>query len=195
MMNIWRKPGIVLVALACAAFALCGCAEDEKPPAKVPKGFEVPAGVTLTRAGAELPMGKTATVVYDPGGAASAISVRVDSAKVGSMDDFKFFSLDEKTKKSTPYYVNVTVKNRGPAGLGGATLPIYIHSSKNTVYPPNEVVGAFKPCPDPTLPKSFLPENIAKVCLVFLLPESEELQSIDLQPGEMRDAVIFTPQD
>ncbi|RYJ07423.1 MAG: hypothetical protein EON52_01355 [Actinomycetales bacterium] len=85
------------------------------------------------------------------------------------------------------------MKNQGPAGLGGATVPLYLHSNANTVYPPNELVGTFKPCPDATLPKSFLPEASAKVCLVYLVPKGQKLESIDLQPADAKDAVRFTP--
>lgn len=184
-----------LAALLGAAL-VAGCSSSkEKSEAgpEVPKGFSVPAGVTLTDAGSDVAVGKTATVVYDPGGAASAISVRIDAATKGKISDFRFFSLDAATRKSTPYYVKATVKNEGPAGLGGATLPLYLHSSANTVYPPNELVGTFKPCPTATLPKSFLPSAAAKVCLVYLVPKGQKLESIDLQPAEAKDAVHFTP--
>lgn len=187
---------VLPIVAVLVAVTVAGCSSSEKKPeAKpdVPKGFSVPAGVTLTDAGSDVAVGKVATVVYDPGGAASAVAVRIDSAKKGKISDFRFFSLDASTKKSTPYYVNATVKNQGPAGLGGATVPLYLHTSANTVYPPNELVGTFKPCPTATLPKSFLPSASAKVCLVYLVPRGQKLQSIDLQPAEAKDAIHFTP--
>ena len=159
----------------------------------MPKGFQVLSGVTLTDAGASVKVGRPVTVVYDPGGAASAVTVRVVSAKRGRISDFRFFSLDAASKKSTPYYVKASVKNEGPAGLGGASVPLYLHSDANTVYPPNELVGTFKPCPTSRLPKSFLPGRSANVCLVFLLPRGQRLESIDLQPAGAKDAVHIKP--
>ena len=90
--------------------------------------------------------------------------------------DFTFFSLDDKLKKATPYYVRLNVVNEGPSGLGGVAIPILAHTKSNTVFPPNELVGTFKPCPNPALPESFLKGSKADLCLVFLLPKGEKLQ-------------------
>ncbi|MEH3033758.1 MAG: hypothetical protein PGN07_06895 [Aeromicrobium erythreum] len=193
-----RRPRVtraVLVVLAVTALLLGGaCSSDEDDPApKVPKGFEVPSGVTITDAGSTVAVGKTATVVYDPGAAPTAVSVRVDSITKGSIKDFRFFSLDASAKKSVPYYVRVTARNRGPAGLGGATLPIFARSSANTLYPANELVGSFKPCPTAKLPQSFLAGANASICLIYLIPEGEKLASIDIQPGSEKDAVRVKP--
>ncbi len=115
----------------------------------MPKGFDVPAGVTLTKGGTVLTEDESASVIYQVGKSpSSAITVTVTSVAKGDIDDFKFFSLDEETKQASPFYVSVTVKNEGPAGLGGAALPIYAHDSSNTIFPPNELVGDFKPCPN-----------------------------------------------
>src|SRR5690606_30092637 len=100
---------------------------------------------------------------------------------------------DDQTKKATPFYVRVTVKNEGPAGLGGATPPIYAHDSANTVYQANDIVGTFKPCPRSTLPKSFLPGSTTKLCLVYLVPKGKALVSVDLQTGSSQDAISWSP--
>ena len=117
----------------------------------------------------------------------------VTSVAKGDIEDFKFFSLDDESKQSTPFYVNVTVKNDGPAGLGGAALPIYSHDSTNTIFPPNELVGDFPPCPTPALPTTFLPGASADLCLVYLVPKGKALQSVDLQTGSAKDAITWTP--
>jgi hypothetical protein len=188
------------IATAVAALMLvAGCSSssdgkksDEVP---VPKGFEVPKGVTLTKGGTTLTEDKPASVVYQVGDkAASAITVTVASVRKGSIKrDFTFFSLDDETKASTPFYVDVTVKNEGPAGLGGAALPIFAHDSSNTNLPANDIVGTFKPCQSSTLPKSFLPGATAKLCMVYLVPKGKALQSVDLQTGSTKDAITWTP--
>jgi hypothetical protein len=188
-----------IVAAVAALVLVAGCSSssdgkkaDEVP---VPKGFEVPAGVTLTKGGTKLTEDKPASVVYQVGEkAASAITVTVSSVRKGSIArDFTFFSLDAETKASSPFYVDVTVKNEGPAGLGGVALPIFAHDSSNTNLPANQIVGTFKPCSNSSLPKSFLPGATAKLCLVYLVPKGKALQSVDLQTGSTKDAITWTP--
>ena len=192
-------PGCVLAA----ALVLAGCSGSSEPTAApttptatVPDGFELPSGVTLTQGGSSVPVGSPATVVYQlADGAASAVTVTVSAIDPGTIDDFRFFSLDEATKKSSPYYVKVSVRNDGPAGLGGAALPIFAFDSTGTNLPANDIVGSFAPCPTPTLPESFLPGGTADVCLVYLLPEGRTLTSVNLQTGTTKDAIRWTSGD
>ncbi|TXL61169.1 hypothetical protein [Aeromicrobium terrae] len=190
-----RRP-LVAAALA-AALLVAGCSSgsggDDEPKADVPKGFDVPAGVTLTAAGSTVKAGESASVVYEVDDAASAITVRVKAVRKGTMKDFRFFSLDAAGRASTPYYVDVAVRNEGPAGLGGVTLPVLAHTASNTVYPPNELVGTFKPCPSSALPKSFLKGATAQLCMIFLLPKGETLSTVDLQTGSEADAIHWRP--
>ena len=187
-------PAVVALTLvaACGGSSDGGKKSDEVP---VPKGFEVPKGVTLTKGGTTLTEDKPASVVYQVGDkAASAITVTIAAVRKGSIKrDFAFFSLDAATKASSPFYVDVTVKNEGPAGLGGAALPIFAHDSSNTNLPANQIVGSFKPCKNSTLPKSFLPGATAKLCLVYLVPKGKALVSVDLQTGSAKDAITWTP--
>ena len=190
-----KRPAL-MVATTVVLFAVAACSssdpKDEGVP--VPKGFDLPAGVTLTKGGTTLTEDKSASVVYQVGSsAASAITVTVTQVSKGKIEDFKFFSLDEETKQASPFYVSVTVKNEGPAGLGGAALPIYAHDNSNTIFPPNELVGEFPPCPTPALPATFLPGSSAKLCLVYLVPKGKALQSVDLQTGSAKDAITWTP--
>jgi hypothetical protein len=188
-----------IVAGVAALVLVAGCSSssdgkksDEVP---VPKGLEVPKGVTLTKGGTTLTEDKPASVVYQVGDkAASVITVTVSSVRKGSIKrDFAFFSLDDEAKTSAPFYVDVTVKNEGPAGLGGAALPIFAHDSSNTNLPANDIVGTFKPCRNSTLPKSFLPGATAKLCMVYLVPKGKALQSVDLQTGSAKDAITWRP--
>jgi hypothetical protein len=185
-----------------SVLALGGCSSSDDPdpdpapsaPASAPASFEPPAGVTLTAPGTALAVGQSATVVPEVGDqASSAVTVAVTAITPGSMDDFRFFSLDEATKTSAPYYVTVTVTNEGPAGLGGAALPIFALDSTNTNLPASDIVGTFKPCRTATLPASFLPGAAASLCLVYLVPEGRTLTSINLQTGSTKDAISWKP--
>lgn len=180
-----------------ALVAACSGGEEAEPPARtnVPKGFDVPAGVSITESGSTLQLGRAASVVYRVDErATSAITVTVTEVITGDIDkDFTFFSLDAQAKKSTPLYVRLTIRNEGPTGLGGVAIPVLAHSRSNTVYPPSELVGDFPPCPNPTLPKSFLAGAEADICLVFLLPRGEKLSTIDLRTGAEVDAIHWRP--
>ena len=194
-----RTSRIAAVVVA-SALALGGCSSSDEPEpapsatASAPASFEPPAGVKLTAPGTALALGQPATVVQEVGDqASSAVTVAVTAITPGSMDDFRFFSLDEATKKSAPYYVTVTVTNEGPAGLGGAALPIFALDSTTTNLPASDIVGTFKPCRTATLPASFLPGAAASLCLVYLVPEGRTLTSINLQTGSTKDAISWKP--
>ncbi|MET0447818.1 MAG: hypothetical protein ABW004_05410 [Aeromicrobium sp.] len=190
----------VAIAGVTASLVLAGCSSSSDdvpkatPTASVPAGFEVPDGVTLTKGGTSLAVGKPATVAYQVGDTAgSAVTVTVAEITPGTIDDFRFFSLDEATRKSAPYYVTVKVTNDGPAGLGGGALPIFALDSTNTNLPATDIVGTFKPCRTATLPASFLPKATANLCLVYLVPEGSTLRSITLQTGATKDAISWKP--
>ncbi len=194
MSSLNRSALIGAVLVAIFTVAACGSSDPKDGAVPVPKGFDVPAGVTLTKGGTVLTEDDSASVIYQVGtSATSAITVTVTSVAKGKIEDFKFFTLDAESKQSSPFYVSVTVKNEGPAGLGGAALPIYAHDSSNTIFPPNELVGNFPPCPTPALPATFLPGASAKLCLVYLVPKGKALQSVDLQTGSAKDAITWTP--
>lgn len=189
-----------VVAATAALAVLTACSGGSDKPTKdtasvpAPKGFDVPAGVRLTKAGSALALGKPASVVYRPGDpAASAVTVTVKTVTKGSIKDFRFFSLDAEAKSSTPFYVGITVKNEGPAGIAGGALPIYAHDSTNTNMPANVIVGTFKPCRPSTLPGSFAPGSSAELCMVYLLPKGRTLQTIDLQTDAQATPVTWKP--
>ena len=187
------RPAIVVAFVCMAVFASAGCQADPEPRPVVPEGFEVPKGVRVTDGGAKREIGKPATVVYEiEQRAASAVTVTVTEVVTGDLvNDFRFFNLPEDLKTSTPLYVHARVKNEGPSGLGGVALPILLRTTTDKVFPPNDLVGNFRPCPKSALPASFLAGATANICLVYLLPEGEQAESVDVQTGEPRDAIHF----
>ncbi len=186
----------VAVVVAALVLAIGGCSksDDKEDKVPVPKGFEVPAGVTLTKGGTVLAKGKPASVIYQIADKTrSVVTVTVNSVTKGNIKDFKFFSLDAAAKQSTPYYVKASITNVGPAGIGAAPVPLYAHDSTNSISLPNELVGVLKPCPKGKLPPSFLPGAKADVCLVYLIPKGVNLVSIDLQTVDQSDAIKWKP--
>lgn len=183
--------------LGIAVFVLftAGCGGEptaEETPG--PDGFDVPDGVTLTAEGTTRELGKSSSVVYQIADQTrSAITLRVDEIDEGDIDDFEFFNLDDETQEATPYYVQATLRNEGPAGLGGAPVPLYAHDSANEITPPADIVGNFTPCENRVLPESLLPTEAADVCLVFLVPDGRTLTSIDLLTTDMDEAISWKP--
>ena len=187
-----------VVALFSVLF-LAACSGSEPAPtasattSATPRAVEPPAGVTLTAGGTALTVGQPASVVNRVGdSAASVVTVTVTGATKGSIDDFRYFSLDDASKASTPYYVTVAVKNEGPGGLGGAALPMFARDSTGADIPANDIVGTFDPCPVRTLPASFLPGASAELCLVYLVPEGRKMRAVSLQTGTPEDAITWT---
>ena len=182
-------------ALALAlVLTACGGGDDPEPKASIPAGFDVPDGVTITKAGAKRTRGEAATVVYQiDGTATSAVTVTINDVRKGVIEDFRFFSLQPEQQTTSPFYVDLTVVNEGPAGLGGASLPVFAHDDTKKLLPPTPVVGSFAPCPSGALPESFLPGETATLCLVYLVPQGHALVSVDLQPDGEDSAITWTP--
>lgn len=176
-----------------AMLGLAACQSEPEPRPVVPDGFDVPKGVQITDGGSKRKIGKPATVVYEiEQRAASAVTVTVTRVERGDLErDFEFFNLPEEVKSSTPLYVHLSVRNDGPSGLGGVALPVLLRTTKDRVFPPNDLVGDFRPCPNPALPASFLAGSTADLCLVFLLPKGHEAKSVDVQTGEPQDAIHY----
>lgn len=183
-----------MVVASVLAAAACGGSDDGEDAASVPPGFEVPEGVTITAPETSLTAGEPASVVYQlDSQTASAVTVTVDDVRKGDIEDFRFFSLTDAQLTSSPFYVDVTVVNEGPAGLGGVTLPVFARDSAQVLLPPTPVVGSFEPCPSGALPESFLPDQSATLCLVYLVPAGEALVSVDLEPDGPGSAITWTP--
>jgi hypothetical protein len=178
---------------------LGGCSSSEPGPRPTATSatwasFTPPPGVTITPGGTRLAVGKPATVVHQVAdSASSAMTVTVSAVERGSIKDFENFSLDAATRRSSPYYVRATVENLGPAGLGGAAMPLFAIDSARTSIPASDIVGTFEPCPAPALPESFLPGARAELCLVYLLPKGHKVSAVTLQTGATADAVTWQP--
>jgi hypothetical protein len=194
-----RARGALVVFLLVSALLLSGCGGDGKakpkaePSADLPTGnVEVPEGITLTPAGTELRFGEPAAVAYEPNTQrSSVISLSVDSAQEGRIADFAAYQLDDRTKKSRPYYVRVTVKNVGTGDLSRAAIPLLAVSDKNTQYQPSSFNNSFARCPSLPLPAGFVGGQAFKGCLVYLIPDGGRLVEVNYRPLQAFEPITW----
>jgi hypothetical protein len=183
------RTAFVAVLLAPAlALSACGTDSEKKPSAKpsvdLPTGnVDIPEGVTLTKAGTELAFGETATVAYQPNTQKSSVlELTVDSVQTGRIPDLAAYQLDAESKKSTPYYARVRVKNVGSGDLSGAAVLVYAVDTSNALVQPVSFNNTFAKCPSTRLPAGFTEGKSAAVCLTYLLRPGQRLVEMSYRP-------------
>jgi hypothetical protein len=195
--------------LVVAALALAGCGGEEKPTTKptatLPTAnVNVPAGVELTKAGAQLKFGEKATVAYEPNSQRNTVlELTVNSATEGTIADLGTYVLDDRTKASTPYYVDVTVTNVGDGDVGQTPIPLWAVDDADTLIQASSFTNAFTRCPSTPLPTTFAPQATVTTCLVYLVPDHGKLTGVSFRPlqavapivwkGDLSPAASATP--
>lgn len=192
-----RLCAALLVSLV--VLAGCGGSDEptEKPAAKpsvdLPTGnVNVPAGVTLTKAGTELAFGEAATVAYEPNAdRGSVLELTVKSARQGTIADLSGYVLDERTSASTPYYVQVAVKNVGDGDVGQTPIPLWAVDATNTLIQASSFTNSFAPCPSTPLPATFPPNATVDTCLVYLAPDHGKLTAVSFRPLQAFEPIVW----
>jgi hypothetical protein len=186
-------------ALLAASVVLAGCGGDNEPPetkpsVTLPTGqVNVPSGVTLTKAGAELKFGEAARVAYEPNAQRnSVLEMTVMAAAQGAITDLGSYVLDDRTKASTPYYVNVTLKNIGDGDVGQTPIPLWAVDDTNTLIQASSFTNSFTRCPSTSLPTTFPPNAVANSCLVFLVPNHGKLTGLSFRPLQAVAPIVWT---
>ncbi|MCW2784080.1 MAG: hypothetical protein JWP74_597 [Marmoricola sp.] len=190
------RSSVVLLALA---LTLTGCGDAPrkdvaKPIVTLPTGnVNVPAGVTLTRAGANLRFGEPAQVAYEPNPQRNTVlQLTVVSATKGSIADLNTYVLDDQTKASTPYYVRVRVKNVGDGDVGQTPIPLWAVSQDNTLIQASSFTNSFTQCPSTPLPTTFAPNAVLSTCLVYLVPNHGTMRGVSFRPLQAFEPIVWT---
>ena len=187
--------------LVVAALALAGCGgggDGEKPTTKpsvtLPTSdVNVPAGVELTKAGAQLKFGDKATVAYEPNAQRNTVlEMTVTGATEGTIGDLSSYVLDDRTKASTPYYVQVAVTNVGDGDVGQTPIPLWAVDDKNTLIQASSFTNSFSRCPSTPLPTTFAPNATVSSCLVFLVPDHGKLTGVSFRPLQAVAPIVWT---
>ncbi len=195
-----RASTVLTVALIAPALLLSGCGSTDtkakpaaKPSVDLPTGdVEIPDGITLTKAGTELAFTQPALVAYEPNTQRSSVlSLSVDSVQVGKLSDFAAYQLDDRTKKSKPYYVKVSVKNVGSGDLSRAAVPLYAVDNRNALIQQSTFNNNFAKCPSPSLPAGFVQGQSFQGCLVYLVPDAGTLVEMSFRPLQAFEPITW----
>lgn len=212
--RVLSRAGSSCVALVAAAALLAGCSGDDKGPdvaggsgstsstagetgtasaAQTPS-LPVPAGVELSPEGSQLAVGDTATVAYElRQGVVGVLDIKVKRLeKTSFKKSFVGWDLDQAQQNSNPYFVRVTLTNRGDTDLGGKRVPLYIVDGTNTLVEATTFASAFPPCQPGVFPKKFKPGHTMRACLVFLSPKKGELTAVSFRPTQEFDPITWT---
>jgi hypothetical protein len=156
-------------------------------------GLDLPPDLKLTPLGTDLKLGETARVAWEPKpSTVGALAITVTRLRKGTLKDFADFTLDEQTKKSTPYYVDAKVKNIGASKLSKVPPPLYLVDGTNALVQASTFESDFKPCNAGPLPRRFKPGKSTKVCLVYLVADKGKLNTVSFRPTQKYAPITWT---
>lgn len=191
-----EKGGSEDEANAAAEAAQAGEAGEPTEATAIPTAepyLPVPDGVELTPQGSLLEVGEEATVAYKPRqGQVGVLGLTVQRLRETTFEkSFEGWQLDARTRRSTPYFVDVKVTNEGRANLGGRAVPLYLLDDANTLIEASTFAGDFKPCASDPLPQQFRRGDTTRGCLVFLAPQGQELAGVSFRPNQDFEAITW----
>lgn len=191
-----------VVAVTTLGLLLASCSDSETANAPEPSpsasasqtsAVDVPADTSLTEGGETLRFGDPATVVFEPNQQrGTVLELTVDSAAQGTLKDFSGFILDDKSERSTPYYVDVSVQNVGKGDVGDFAVPLFGVDDDDLLLQASAFTTKFEKCESQPLPKTFSAGDSFKTCLVYLAPQRGTLESVSFRPSEEFDPIVWT---
>jgi len=150
-------------------------------------------GGGLTAPGTKLGMGDQATVGWVPPSKFSAsgaqtgykLQVSVDKIEKGTIDDFKNIDLDADQKRSTPYYVSVTVKALEDVKTGTDDPDISFDAIDDRGQEQGSVTffGTFDRCDDKQVPRPFTSGTTYESCITYLMPGGGSIDEVQWRSG------------
>ena len=138
-------------------------------------------------------LGEKATVAYEPNSQRNTVlEMTVTKATQGAITDLGTYVLDDRTKASTPYYVDVSVKNVGDGDVGQTPIPLWAVDDSDTLIQASSFTNAFTRCPSTPLPTTFAPNATVTACLVYLVPEHGKLTGLSFRPLQAVAPIVWT---
>jgi len=150
-------------------------------------------GVKLTPQGTRLKLGQTARVSWQPDQKTTGVAaLTVTGLLEMPISAFSAWRLKPETRRSTPYFVQVTVRNLGKSDLSHVPVPLYLLDEREALVEASTFRAKFTPCPSRPLPARFKTGDKAEVCLVYFAPQHGKLVAISFRPSEDFDAINWT---
>ncbi|WP_151081855.1 hypothetical protein [Nocardioides cynanchi] len=199
--------------LACVALLLTGCSGSGSSspqtgpgssggspassqtgggPTGTGSSLPAPKGITVTPPGTSLKVGQAATVAWQPNQkTVGAIKMAVTSQEQVPISTFRDFRLDRATRRSTAYFVHVSVKNLGRSDLSHVPVPLYLLDHQHTLLQASTFQAKFPACPSRPLPAKFKRGSHTTVCLVYFVPKHGKLVAMSFRPSESYDAITW----
>lgn len=179
----WAALLLLVLVTACAN-------SGEKPD----PGPSLPPGTTLGEWGESLKLSEAAPLLLanQAGGTAGAVvSLTAVKAGAGKHQDLRMFS--GLPGDTTPWYVSVKTQNRGPDDLDlDEERGWFLRVDDDLLLPPTRVSGKFSDCSG-QVPSGVLKAGDERAdCLVFLIPASEEPESVDFLRHDGAETVSWT---
>lgn len=197
-----RTPFRPLVLATAAGLLLASCSSADDVPAEESSRVEspspsttvsIPPGTALTEPGSDLSFGEPAAVLFEPDqNTGTVLQLEVEAVTEGTVKDLSGFVLDDKTRASTPYYVDVTVENVGETDVGGLAVPLWGVDGANTLLPAATFTTSFRKCPSEQLPDEFPAGETLETCLVYLAPDGGTLEAVSFRPTQEFDPIRWT---
>jgi hypothetical protein len=206
------RPGAAAALLLSAALVLAGCSGSGSsspqsgssgttssgqshgtgPATTAGSSVPVPKGITVTAQGTSLKLGQAATVAWQPDQkTVGVIKMAVTRQQQVPIRTFRDFRLDRATRRSTPYFVHVTVKNLGKSNLSHVPVPLYLLDQQHTLLQASTFQARFPACPSRPLPAKFKRGSHTTVCLVYFVPKHGKLVAMSFRPSEDYDAITW----
>lgn len=187
----------LVVAAACLLAACSEGVEQRAEPSPSPSPStpeeSVPASPTAAATPTRMALGEPATMTVSKGQRSGEVEVAVTKVREGKIKDLSDFVLDNRTRRSTPYYADVRVENTSSANLAGASVPLWGLDTTDTVLPPAQIRGTFGKCTHQPMPRKFTNGDNAKTCLMFLVPRGATLKAVQYRPSDEEAGVVSWP--
>ncbi len=137
-----------------------------------------------TKAGTKLALGTPATVSYEPGDAGAKYKLKVTAISItkAPKSDFNGVELEKAQQEQTPYYVKLSVRNEGEgnaaAESGNPTTGFTVLDDRGQPGQELTLLGSFKPCDTPSVPKQFTKGVTYTTCNVYMVGGSGSIKSV-----------------
>ncbi len=152
----------------------------------------VPDNVALTMQGADLGVGDTATVAWEPRKrVVGALDITVRGLERARIEALSAFRLNPAQRGSSLFYVRGTVRNVGDTDLAGVAIPLYVVDGRDTLIEAQTIGATFRPCPSAPLPKPFKTGKRTSFCLIYLVPEQGRLERVSFRPTQEYDPITW----